>query len=141
MNYLFDADLLTEKTQTNKQSLAENKPDADFVTFAAGVIYDRLKKDIQRYRVYGMYWWALKDVMSRNGYDLGLETDDIIAGTYKGGDDAETIVAADMFYLEMSDQVTVTNTKWTTDNRKPDFVLYDADMEERNDVNETTLGS
>jgi len=139
MNYLFDPELLAKKTAANKKSLADNQPEADFVEFAAGVIYDRLKKDIQCYRVYGVYWWALKDVLARQGYDMGAETEDSIAGTYKGDNDAETIVAADMFYFEMSDQVTVDNTKWTTDNRKPDYVLYDADMEERNDVTESTL--
>lgn len=139
MNYLFDPELLAKKTATTKKSLTTNQPAADFVEFASSVIHDRLKKDIQRYRVYGVYWWALKDVLARQGYNMGAETDDSIAGTYKGANDAETLVAADMFYLEMSNKVPVDNIRWTIDNRRDDYVLYDADMEERNSVTDSTL--
>tara|TARA_B100000530_G_scaffold309310_1_gene235045 strand:- start:53181 stop:53609 length:429 start_codon:yes stop_codon:yes gene_type:complete len=139
MNYLYDPDFLSRKTAATKRSLAENQPNADFVEFAAGVIYDRLKKNIQRYRVYGMYWWALKDVLARQGYDMGAETDDDMAALYKGADDAETLVAADLFYLDMSSQKPVDNNRWTIDNRRDDYVLYDADMEERNRITDSSF--
>lgn len=139
MNYLFDPDFLSRKTAATKRSLAETQPNADFVEFAAGVIYERLKTNIQRYRVYGMYWWALKDVLARQGYDMGAETDDNMATLYKGADDAETLVAADDFYLDMSSRVLVTNNRWTVDNRRDDYILYDADMEERASVTDSTF--
>lgn len=139
MNYLFDPEYLATKTAAAKKSLAKNQPAADFEKFAAGVIYDRLKKDIQRYRVYGMYWWALKDVLTRHGYDIGAETDKNMSILYKGANDAETLVAADTFYLDMSNKVVVTNNRWTIDNRRDDYILYDADMEERNSVTDSTI--
>lgn len=138
-NYLFEPEFLTEITLAAQQSLAANKPEANFTEFAAGVIYERLKTNIERYRVYGVYWWALKDVLRRQGYDVGDVTDVDMAGKYKGANDDETIVAADTFYLDMSNKVSVDNTRWTIDNRRPDFILYDADMEKRSSIIESTF--
>ncbi|MBE0440637.1 hypothetical protein EI164_00900 [Psychrobacter sp. FME13] len=139
MNYLFDKDDLADRTQAAIKSLAKNKPDANFTEFAASVIFDRLKSNIQRYRVYGPYWWALKDVLRRMDYNVGDETDSDMAGKYCGSSDAETLVAADAFYLDMSKTKPVNNNTWTLDDRKPDYVLYDSDMEERASVADSTL--
>lgn len=139
MNYLFDKDDLADRTQAAIKSIAKNKPDANFTEFAASVIFDRLKSNIQRYRVYGPYWWALKDVLRRMDYNVGDETDSDMAGKYCGANDAETIVAADLFYLDMSKTKPVNNNTWTLDDRKPDYVLYDSDMEERTSVADSTL--
>lgn len=139
MNYLFDKDDLAERTQSAIDSLASSKPNADFTEFAASVIYQRLKTNIQRYRVYGPYWWALKDVLRRLDYDMGSEHDNDIASLYRGDNDAQTIVAADTFYLDMSNQVTVDNTKWTLFDRKDDYTLYDSDMEDRASITDSSL--
>ena len=139
MNYLFDRDFLSTKTLATKKALAKNQPLANFTEFAGGVIYDRLKYDIQRYRVYGPYWWALKGVLSRQGYDMGSEMDDKLADKYKGGNDDETLVAADQFYLDMSRTKPVDNNSWTLDGRRADYVLFDADMEERNSITDSSL--
>ena len=139
MNYLFDPDFLAGETATAKKNLSKNNPDADFTKFAAGVIYERLKSNILRYRVYGLYWYALKAVLKRQGYDLGAENDTTVSDLYKGANDAETIVAADIFYLDMSSKNFIDNNAWMMDNRKPDYVLYDADMEERRSVDDPLL--
>jgi hypothetical protein len=139
MNYLYNEHFLAKETETKKAALASNKPEANFTEFAASVIFDRLKSNIQRYRVYGPYWWALKDVLRRMDYNVGDETDSDMAGKYCGANDAETLVAADLFYLDMSGSKPVTNQAWTLDNRKPDYVLYDSDMEERASVADSTL--
>lgn len=139
MNYLFEPDYLTKKTNTAIETLGKNKPDADFVEFASAIIYDRLKADILRYRVYGAYWWALKGVLARQGYNVGDNTNDDLAAVYSGDNDAQTLVAADMFFLAMSNTKPVDNTNWTLDNRKPDYVLYDPDMEERTSITDSVL--
>lgn len=139
MNYLFNKDDLVGRTKTAKEALASNKPDVNFTDFAASVMFDRLKSNIQRYRVYGPYWWALKDVLRRLDYNVGDETDGEMAGKYCGANDAETLVAADLFYLDMSKTKPVNNNTWTLDDRKPDYVLYDSDMEERASVADSTL--
>lgn len=139
MNYLLDPKFLSGKTDEMKTSLAKSQPGQDFTTYAAEVIYQRLSKNIQRYRVYGPYWWALKNVLRNQGYDMGVETDTELEASYKGGDDAQTIVAADLFYLDNSNKVTVDNVRWTLDSRKTDYLLYDADMEERASLKESSL--
>lgn len=139
MNYLFDPDFLAQSTAEAKNNLKQNNGAVDFVEFASQVIYERLKKDIRRYRVYGPYWWALKDVLRRQGYNVGEETDSDVSRTYKGADDAQTIVAADLFYLDMSNQVTIDNNAWALDPRADDYILYDADMEERTSINQSVL--
>lgn len=138
-NYLFEPEFLTEKTDDTKKALAVNKPNADFTEFAASVFYDRLKTNIERYRVYGVYWWALKDVLRRQGYDVGDETDVDMVDWYKGATDEETLVAADLFYLDMSNKVMVDNTSWTIENGQPDYVLYDADMERRGSITQSSI--
>ena len=139
MNYLLDPKFLSDKTDEMKASLAKNKPGQDFTKYAAETIYQRLSDNIKRYRVYGAYWWALKDVLRRQGYDVGNDTDAAIESEYKGADDAQTIVAADLFYLDQSNKVTVDNNRWTLDSRKPDYILYDSDMEERSSIKESSL--
>lgn len=137
--YLFDSEELASLTADKKQSLAKKKPEADFTEFAAGVIYERLKANIQRYRVYGPYWWALKKVLRKHGYNVGSQTDEDISAKYRGSNDAETIVAADTFYLEMSNHVLVTNNRWQLNPKRDDYVLYDTDMELRPSITDAII--
>ncbi|WP_296405772.1 hypothetical protein [Psychrobacter sp.] len=134
LNYTYDSKELTTLTSEARESLSINNPDADFTEFAAGVIYQRLKNDIMRYRVYGPYWWALKDVLRKYNYNVGPQTDESITAIYKGSNDAETIVAADLFYLEMSSKTLVTNNSWDLKANKEPYVLYDEDMETRRSI-------
>lgn len=137
--YLFESEALASLTAEKMRSLAKKKPEADFTEFAAGVIYERLKTNIQRYRVYGPYWWALKDVLRKYGYNVGSETDEDITATYRGSNDAETIVAADTFYLETSSSNLVTNNRWQLHPKRDDYVLYDSDMELRTSITDVII--
>lgn len=130
MYYQFNPQYLADKTAETQASLAQNKPDADFVEFAADVIYQRLKKNIRHYRQYGPYWWALKDVLRRQDYNVGDETDSYIERIYRGIDDAQTIVAADMFYEDMASMVTADNMDWQLSDTE-EYRLWDEDMELR----------
>lgn len=130
MYYLFNPEYLADKTAETQASLAQNKPDADFVEFAADVIYQRLKKNIRHYRQYGPYWWALKDVLRRQNYNVGNETDARIERIYRGADDAQTIVAADTFYEDMAGMVMADNIDWQLSENE-EYQLWDNDMELR----------
>ena len=101
------------------------------MAYASSVVYARLKKNIQHYRQYGPYWWALKDVLRRQNYNVGDETDTTLQSQYKGKNDAETLVAADMFYEDMAGKVTVDNMDWTLEKNHPNYRLFDEDMEMR----------
>lgn len=139
MEHLIDPTYLTEQTEKMVSSLSEAKPDENFVEFASATFYDRLDANILRYRVYGPYWWALKDVLRRQDYDVGSEDNADLASTYKGATDAETLVAAELFYKDNGNQVTVDNTRWTLDKRKDDYILYDSDMEERRSITDSSF--
>ena len=130
MYYQFNPQYLADKTAEAQANLADNQPNADFVEFAAGVIYQRLKKNIRHYRQYGVYWWALKDVLRRQDYNVGDETDKSIERIYRGADDAQTIVAADMFYEDMAGKVTADNMDWQLSDTE-EYRLWDEDMELR----------
>lgn len=130
MYYQFEPQFLADKTAEAQANLADNQPNADFVEFAADVIYQRLKKNIRHYRQYGPYWWALKDVLRRQNYNVGNETDARIERIYRGADDAQTIVAADMFYEDMASKVTADNMDWQLSDTE-EYRLWDEDMELR----------
>ena len=137
MNYLFDPKDVAKKAEKSRDTFSKKQPDTDFTEFAAGVIYERLKDNIQNYRMYGPYWWALKDVLQRQGFNVGDEMNRELKAQYAQASDAETIQAADMFYLKMSGKVLKGHNRWTIQDNKPDYVLYDADMEERRSVTES----
>ncbi|WP_230657753.1 hypothetical protein [Psychrobacter sp. I-STPA10] len=138
-NYIFEPEFLSKQTAQKQRNLAKKKPEVDFTEFASNIIYARLKSNIQRYRVYGPYWWALKEVLRKQGFNVGSQKDDEVAQVYRGANDAETIVAADMFYEDMSNKVIVSNNRWTLDDESGDYVLYDEDMESRNSVDEPII--
>jgi hypothetical protein len=83
-----------------------------------------------RYTDYGPYWFALKDVLNRNGQSLGDVTDSEIAAEYRGKSDLETIIMADMF-REMNLALNPIGTvKYQLDGYSgEDWVLRDQDME------------
>lgn len=131
MYYKFNPDQLTAKTQEAIANLAKNQPKANFVEYASSVIYDRLKQDIQHYRQYGPYWWALKDILRRQDYNVGNETDERLQSAYQGKNDAETLVAADNFYADNAGKYSKDNMDWTIEKDKTEYRLFDEDMEMR----------
>ncbi|WP_199506806.1 MULTISPECIES: hypothetical protein [unclassified Psychrobacter] len=137
LNYLFNPEDVAKKTEESRATFQKKQPGVDFTEFAAGVIYERLKGDIRHYRVYGPYWWALKDVLQRQDFNVGDEMDGELKAQYAQASDAETIQAADMFFLQMSRKVMKGHNSWTIQNGKDDYVLYDADMEERRSVTDS----
>lgn len=135
-NYIIDPQFLADETAQKISNLSKNKPGADFVEFASGIIYDRLKKDILHYRAYGVYWWALKNTLRSQGYNVGDETDEIMLEVYNGRDDAKNIVAADTFFQDQASIVIKGNTRWMLDRQGNEYVLYDSDMETRASVDD-----
>lgn len=136
MYYHFDQEYLKTQTEAKKAALKEVQPDAIFNVYASDVIASRLRARIDRYLVYGVYWYALKEVLRRNGHEMiGDETDAVMAEKYKGSDDSETLVAAELFYEALSGQVAVDNREWQIDDDTT-YTLYDPDMEERTALNQ-----
>ena len=128
MNYLIDNDTLYRMTYAKRKALKQNTGETDFIGFAVKVIAERLQQKPQQYIEYGVYWWALKNVLAKHGYLFGDENDQELQQTYQHEKDDYTIVAADNFKDEY-------RNKWFKGTREFDLAddrkyhLLDADME------------
>lgn len=128
MNYLIDNDTLYRMTYVKRKALKQNTGETDFIGFAVKVIADRLQQKPQQYIEYGVYWWALKNVLAKHGYLFGDENDQELQQIYQHERDDYTIVAADNFKDEY-------RNKWFKGTREFDLAddrkyhLLDADME------------
>lgn len=128
--YFFEQSAIKNLAEQRKKALAANRGLSDFLGFGLSVIADRLKKDPIRYRDYGPYWWALKDLLNKNGYDYGQQSDEEISSAYRGNTDAETLVMADEFRSMYLDTFLVHSNQFMLDaNTGEMWTLLDSDME------------
>ena len=130
--YLFDKELIEEAVRERAAALKANKGFSDFAGFALGVIERRLAKDPLRYRDYGPYWPALKDVLRQSGRDYGAGDDPLVRDFYRGDTTEQTIVMADEFRtLYLATQAVGTNQFVLDGEAGEAWELFDADMEAR----------
>lgn len=128
--YKFDKDAIKALVAERAAGLRANRGFSNLLGFGLGVVAERLQKDPRRYRDYGPWWPALKDVLNRNGYTLGDQSDPLIARAYRFDDDVETLIAADEFRTAYLQTFIIYSNQFLLDAASPDFwVLYDADME------------
>ncbi len=130
--YKFDKEMLKALVAERAANLRANRGFSNLLHFGLGVVADRLRVDPLRYRDYGPWWPALKQAMNSNGYDLGYQSDPLIVKAYKGGDDVETLIAADEFRTEYLRTQMIYTNKFMLDGESGEFwTLYDSDMETR----------
>ena len=128
--YKFDKEMLKALVAERSANLRANRGFSNLLAFGLGVVAERLSKDARRYRDYGPYWPALKEVMNANGYNLGSQSDPLISRAYRGETDEETLIMADEFRTAYLKSNIVYANQFLLDAASPDFwVLYDADME------------
>ncbi|MBY0475378.1 MAG: hypothetical protein K2Q13_10025 [Nitrosomonas sp.] len=128
--YLFDADVISDIIHERKKNLVANRGFSNLLAFGLGVIAERLGKDRLRYRDYGPYWWALKDVMNANGYRLGDQSDPLIKNVYHGDNDIETMIMADEFRTEYLKSQMIHSNQFMLDSESGEFwTIFDIDME------------
>jgi len=77
--YKFDKEMLKALVAERSANLRANRGFSNLLAFGLGVVAERLSKDARRYRDYGPYWPALKEVMNANGYNLGSQSDPLIS--------------------------------------------------------------
>jgi hypothetical protein len=126
--WLFDQEAIRELAAEKAASLKANKGFSDLQGYALGVIQRRLEKDPLRYRDYGPYWWALKQVLNDNDRDLGAEDDALVRATYAGNTALETVVMADEFRTLALSLWPVGNNQFTL-SEDGVYTLHDQDME------------
>ena len=128
--YKFDKEMLKALVAERAANLRANRGFSNLLRFGLGVVADRLRVDPLRYRDYGPWWPALKQIMNAAGYTLGSQTDPLIAKEYKGDTDAETLIAADEFRTEYLRTQMIYANKFMLDGESGEFwTLYDSDME------------
>jgi hypothetical protein len=128
--YKIDPSWAVNETRRLAESLKANTGNADFKGHAVSVVLGRLAKDRLRYRDYGPYWWAVKDVLRRIGTDLGPSADPLISAEYVGEADSVTLVMADAFRMEyLMTQAKGTNRFVLDGDTGEWWTLYDPDME------------
>lgn len=128
--FLFEPETISQQVEEKRAALLENRGLSDFPGFALGVIKRRLEKDPLRYRDYGPYWWALKDLLRDSEYDLGDDDDKEVREVYTGEEPAETIVMADAFRTEYLGTYFVGTNQLVLDGESGEtYTLFDDDME------------
>lgn len=130
------ADGLAKNTQAIKDSYEQHcqkngETPKEFIRHCLDVHYERIKDKPIRYRAYGVYWWALKALFIKYGYDFGVAgwdyVDNDYAEQYKGASDEQTCVLADMFWESYySSHIVGSNQFWVNFTQ---YTLMDKSME------------
>ncbi|MCM1128941.1 MAG: hypothetical protein NC211_03560 [Alistipes senegalensis] len=129
--YLFDKESIRRRVAEAKKNLKENRGISDALGFWVNDVFMfRLKQDKKRYRDYGPYWWAVKEVLKKAGFELGDTTEENIRRIYCGDTDEETLIMADEFRTDyLKRNIRYTN-RFLLDAEEPGFwELFDQDME------------
>lgn len=129
--FRFDNDAVKARLETCRKSVKEKVGTDDFEQFGAKVMADFLKKDFRRYRDFGPYWPALKNVLIKHGLAEGNNIHEPeIAEAYKGESDGETLVLAEMFADYYRANYLIYANKYLLDvDDDEEWTLYDPDYE------------
>ena len=128
--YKFDKEMLKALVAERSANLRANRGFSNLLAFGLGVVAERLSKDARRYRDYGPYWPALKELMNANGYNLGSQSDPLVSRAYRGETDEETLIMADEFRAMYLKSNIVYANQFMLDAGSGEFwTLYDSDME------------
>lgn len=130
--YKFDPAYITALTEEKRAGLKANRGFSNLLGFGLGVVAERLQKDPRRYRDYGPWWWALKDLLRQAGYDVGNQSDPLVAQEYRFDMPEQTLIAADEFRSDYLKTTIVGSNQFILSAANPEaWVLFDADMESR----------
>lgn len=128
--YQFDPNIIAALATERAAALRANRGFSNLLGFGLGVVATRLGQDRRRYRDYGPWWPALKQVMTRNGYNLGSQSDPLIEQAYRFADDVQTLIAADEFRTAYLKTNMIYTNEFVLDVDSPEkWVLFDVDME------------
>lgn len=105
---------------------------SDAVAFAAGNIYRNVTSRPLAYLMYGPYWWAVKDILRANGFEVGDVTDSIVAKAYGPeamGGTMQVLVAATQFADHYRTTFLQGARDFQVNSDGPTYALYDSDIE------------
>ena len=88
-NFKYAPEDVAEWTAEMKSNLMQNKGTDDLGGFGARVIARFVEKNPLRYRDFGPYWWAVKEILIRKGLARGKMTNATVAAAYCGTNDGQ----------------------------------------------------
>lgn len=136
--YFYDKADLQAALDGYNTALAQQEPVKSFLDVATKSIFTNLTKNPSSYLAYGVYWWAVKQILADNDYIFGLNKDDdsLLLDKYSVKNDDGTVnkeltlVAADLFKNYYQQNYFVgTSTFYLGDNSTNQYTLLDEDME------------
>lgn len=127
----FNADFVRGAAATMRADFAASGAPGTFEANAVRVIAARLKRKPMQYLEFGPYWWAVKAVLVAADVDLGQRGDPLMASEYRGATDTDTLIVGEIFKELYRATYFVGNARFSLDDESDDWVLRDADMEER----------
>lgn len=129
--FKFDPVAVKELAAAKAANLKANKGFSDLKGYALAVIARRLVADPIRYRDYGPYWWAIKDLLRDNGASMGDWDDSAVRVEYRGGEAVDTLVMADHFRIVYLSTWAVGTNQFSLNADSDDtYTLEDPDMEQ-----------
>lgn len=126
--FLFDKAYIDSVAAQAATNLKANKGLSNLQGYAIGVIVYRLQKDPKRYRDYGVYWAALKEVLRSAGYNFGDPVYPFLLNTYKGDTDLQTIIMAEEFRNWYLQTQAIGTCQFVLDQDNPEIVTLTDDQ-------------
>lgn len=123
-------EILNQRVEEIKATLKSKGVD-DLVKFGAELIFERIRDKPYCYAEFGVYWFAIKDILKRHGYDLGDSDDELMREEYKGVSDAHTIVEAEEFKDFYRSHFFRNTTHFFLEEDSIEWVLNDPEMASR----------
>lgn len=121
MNYNYDITELSETLDTLRGVSVEQ---------VCASTLQRIKNMPLAYLEFGPYWWAVKRVLAKNGYNLGLENDETLLARFTLANDMLTLLAGWRCADEYREYYFHGTRSFLLDvDAEEDYTLYDSDME------------
>lgn len=122
----------------------ENAPEARRARTCShllSIVTKRLFENPKAYFNYGPYWPAVKAILLKEKRLTGRAIEPVIARLYKGEDDLETLVMAELFRTALLSRNPLGETSWClSKNHRHAWRLVDPDMDAGNVSARTLLG-
>jgi len=103
-----------------------------YANIQAHNVVKMLKSNKETYKMFGVYWWAVKDILRKyidNGeWYCGIQDDPITRERSWHGSEYRTMVAA-MFYTNDRQEITSSHKWYDKNGDEHDYTLYDPDTE------------
>ncbi|UOO81237.1 hypothetical protein LVJ83_09690 [Uruburuella testudinis] len=119
------------QTADTQEKLKQNSGFSDLAAFGAKLLFDRITERPEAYAEFGVYWFAVKDVMARHGYHFGDTMDEEMLAEYRGKTDVHTLIAAEKFKEFYRENYFENTTHFTLEQDGREWVLNDPEMAAR----------